>query len=521
MTQNVSDSPSRAVGDVELARAAAGGDSAAFDDLYRRHAEAAWRVAYAVTGNRDDAADAVAEAFTRVLGALSAGRLADLERVRSYLLATTRNAAIDVLRRHGSLEPLDNLPLERSGSPTAGPSDRILERLDASLVAAAFRGLPERWRSVLWLTEVEGMAPAEAARLLGVSANNAAQLAVRARAGLRQRFLQAHLRHDAPGECAFTRERLGAYVGGGLGARDVAKVDQHLAGCPACRAELDELEDLGTTLRRMAIPLPAALGALAWGHWLRSSAADSASRPLLGGLGVNRTLTGASVALLGIGVIALGILGHPDPGLASQSGRPGATPAVGSRPVVLAETAAASSAAPPPLPLSLTGASGTAGFSGGGSATPGSPAGTTTAASSGGGAASAGSSGTGPGGTSSGGGGTGVSVPPVVPTSSGPTLQLSGEISLAPAPVNLSVGAGTGSGSSAGLGVTSPAGTQSAGQPPASSTGTSSGSSTPDASVTVVAPGAGTVSATEPSQTAAPTTTSTTTTTLSGGLSLP
>jgi len=183
MAHNVSDTQTGE--DLDLARAAAAGDGSAFDELYRAHADAAWRVAFAVTGNRDDAADAVADAFTRFLAALTAGRLADLANVRAYLLTTTRNAAIDVLRRNGRLQPLDDLPQAEMGSLSAGPSDRVVDGLDAAFVSTAFLSLPERWRSVLWLTEVEGMSAADVAILMGVSANNAAQLAVRARAGLK------------------------------------------------------------------------------------------------------------------------------------------------------------------------------------------------------------------------------------------------------------------------------------------------------------------------------------------------
>src|SRR5437879_12479882 len=52
--------------DAELAARAAANHVGAFEELYRRHSGAAWRVAQAVTGNREDAADAVAGAFTRV-----------------------------------------------------------------------------------------------------------------------------------------------------------------------------------------------------------------------------------------------------------------------------------------------------------------------------------------------------------------------------------------------------------------------------------------------------------------------
>lgn len=492
--------------DAELARAAADGDRLAFDDLYRRHAGAAWRVAYAVTGNRDDAADAVADAFTRMLTALTAGRLVDLDRVRPYLLATTRNAAVDVLRRNGRLQPLDELPNEQTGSLSAGPYDRLLDGVDASFVSQAFLSLPERWRSVLWLTEVEGMAPAEAATLLGVSANNAAQLAVRARAGLRQRFLQAHIRDDAAGtagECAYTRERLGAYVGGGLAPRDIAKVDQHLAGCADCRAQLEELEDLGTTLRRVAAPLPLALGALAWKHF-RDAATDTAARKGLaglGGLGTQRAVTGASVGLLGLGIIALGILGPAGAGVAGGAPHALSGPNVGSRPIILAEDAAAAHPTATPLPLAgpglpkvaATTVSQPAGASRPAAATK--PAGTTTQPS----PKPSTPSGSSP-----------SPVPtlplPSVTTSTGPTVQLSTTLNLAPAPVTATAGAGEGNGSATGVTVTTPVTTQTVGSPPPSSGSGSSSSSTPSASVSVTTPVTGSTSVGTPAAGSTPVT---------------
>src|SRR5215212_6045458 len=76
-----------------------------FEELYRRHASAAWRVAQAVTGNAHDAADAVAEAFARVFQAVKAGRLTDPAAFRGYLMAATRNASLDTLRRAGKTRP--------------------------------------------------------------------------------------------------------------------------------------------------------------------------------------------------------------------------------------------------------------------------------------------------------------------------------------------------------------------------------------------------------------------------------
>jgi RNA polymerase sigma factor (sigma-70 family) len=261
--------------DADLVARAAGGDQGAFEELYRRHAPAAQRVAHSVTGNPDDAADAVSEAFTRLFVNLPAGSSAPLA-FRPYLMAATRNAAIDQVRRRKRVEPTDVIDLDREAAG-AGPSDRIVMGEDSDLVVQAFRDLPERWRSVLWLMEIEGVPPREAAERLGLSPNGASQLAVRARAGLRERYLQAHLRMSDRKECQFTLERLGAYVGGGLAPRDVAKVDQHLAGCESCQQARDELEELAPALRRSLIPIPLIFAGVAAGRWAQVTLASSTS----------------------------------------------------------------------------------------------------------------------------------------------------------------------------------------------------------------------------------------------------
>ncbi|HZN16505.1 MAG TPA: sigma-70 family RNA polymerase sigma factor [Acidimicrobiales bacterium] len=304
---DLTDAPS----DADLTLRATKGDSSAFEELYRRHAEAAWRVGYAVTGNPHDASDAVSEAFTRVFAALPAGRFPSEAPFRPYLLTATRNAAIDGIRRTGKLQPRELSELE-TGTAAVTPGDAVIGTLDASLVATAFLALPERWRSVLWLTEVEGLQPREIADMLGVTANGAAQLAVRARNGLREQFLQAHMRTPVKKDCRFTVDHLGAYVGGALSARDVAKVDQHLAGCDACRARQTELEDIGSTLRRIALPLPLGLAAIAAARWkLVGAIATQGWRAGTAATRAARPLALASGLMLALGIIGAAVVRPP------------------------------------------------------------------------------------------------------------------------------------------------------------------------------------------------------------------
>ena len=322
--------------DAQLAARASEGDIDAFEELYRRHVAAAWRVALAVTANPEDAADAASDAFVRVFQSLRLGRLDDGSLFRAYVVAAARNAAVDVLRRTNRLRPAETRDELDGPSDGAGPWEAMVHGVDSSLVATAFLSLPERWRSVLWLTEVEGIPPKDAADVLGVSPNGVAQLAVRARAGLRERFLQAHLRGaDVRHACRHTVDRLGAYVAGGLAPREIAKVDQHLAGCPPCRDRLTELEDLGSTLRRVALPVPVGLAALGF-KWRVAASAAEAAAPTgaaaahgIGGsalLVAHKPLVMATAALFAVGVAGVGAGARlPGSGSRGPSGGPAAT----------------------------------------------------------------------------------------------------------------------------------------------------------------------------------------------------
>ncbi|HEX8771433.1 MAG TPA: sigma-70 family RNA polymerase sigma factor, partial [Acidimicrobiales bacterium] len=267
-------------------------DGAALSELYRRHVGAAWGLAQAVTGNSDEAGDAVADAFTRLVGMLPQARPSDF---RLYLMATTRNAAIDIRRRaarvqltddDGSLEPSPN---------GDGPADAVVAGEDATLVRQALAELPERWRSVLWLTEVERLPPREVAVILGTSANNVSQVAVRARSRMRQYYVQAQVRNHAAPECDYAVNHLGAYATSTLGRGDTAKVEQHLDACEACRDRLAELRDIGVPLRRAMIALPAGLR-LAMGERLNSGRTFLESAKDLGGSSVSTPEWVASVA---------------------------------------------------------------------------------------------------------------------------------------------------------------------------------------------------------------------------------
>ncbi|HEX2699125.1 MAG TPA: sigma-70 family RNA polymerase sigma factor [Acidimicrobiales bacterium] len=237
--------------DAELVAAAADGQQSAFAELYRRHRDKAGRAAQVVASNTEDSADAVSDAFAAVFRIVRAGRFPAGADFGAYLLTATRRNAIDQVRRAArtTLHP----HLDRGESADMRPSGRVVAVESAAMMAQAFGGLSANLRTVLYFTEVLEMPLREVAAVLGITPNACAQRAVRARARLRQRYLQAHVAPSADRACRATVANLGAYVGGGLadGARE--KADAHLAACETCRHRVVELRHIGSVLRK-AVP---------------------------------------------------------------------------------------------------------------------------------------------------------------------------------------------------------------------------------------------------------------------------
>ncbi|MEO3745115.1 sigma-70 family RNA polymerase sigma factor [Plantactinospora sp. B5E13] len=265
--------------DLQLLRAVRDGDTTAYAVLYQRHATAARRLARTLDPRPSDVDELVAEAFARVLAALRAGA-GPRAAFRTYLLTTLRNVFHDETRRSRRLDLVDDLSHHDPGEPFVDPAVRGLEH---GMVARAFAALPERWRLVLWHTEVEGDTPATVARLLGVRPNTVSALAYRARERLRQNYLREHAATRTEAACRWTADRLGAYVRDRLAARDRTEVEDHLSGCRSCRLLFVELGDVNSGLG--AILVPALVGAAAVGYATAGATTGSGGTGADGGTG--------------------------------------------------------------------------------------------------------------------------------------------------------------------------------------------------------------------------------------------
>ncbi|MGC7093098.1 sigma-70 family RNA polymerase sigma factor [Amycolatopsis lurida] len=333
------------------------GEDAAFGELFELHAAAVRRLALGLASDRSEAEDITAETFFRVLQALRRGS-GPRDNVRAYLLTVARRVSWEW---HGARRDVPVSEDELTHRAGAG-ADAHARTAEHTLITRAFTSLPERWRTVLWQTEVEGEQPAVVAPHFGLSANATAALARRARQGLRAAYLQAHLSvHRGADGCRAVIEKLGGYTAGSVTGTEARRIQAHLLGCASCRATADELREVCSSLRAhsgvIVLLLPASALTL---EGLQAGGLLAGLKGLLVGSKMKVGMALASTAAAGVVGVAVGPMVDESaqpfrlglPGLAGQeliAAEPAVVPPPGSpRPPAIATGSLHNEASPLP-----------------------------------------------------------------------------------------------------------------------------------------------------------------------------
>ncbi|HSZ49133.1 MAG TPA: sigma-70 family RNA polymerase sigma factor [Streptosporangiaceae bacterium] len=237
-------SGARAPEDAKLLNLVRTGDTSAFGVLYQRHVEAVRRLARELVGSPAEADHLVAETFGLVHEVTRRGG-GPTDAFRPYVLTALRRTAA------GRQLPEPGEPFLAPG--VAGP--------DQSRIVAAFLSLPERWRAILWHTQIERETAAELAPILGGPPHGVALLDRRASEGLRQAVLRSYIAALPRPDCGPVAEKLGGYLQDTLPAADKVRVAEHVNQCIDCSALCGELVDAGVALRAQVAPV--VLGAAA------------------------------------------------------------------------------------------------------------------------------------------------------------------------------------------------------------------------------------------------------------------
>ena len=251
----------RSVSDADVLARVRHGDTGSYGILYERHFERARRLARSIVNNRSDADDVVSEAFASVLSALERGK-GPVDSFVPYLMRSVRNESYRANRRLGRRRAAGGQLDPHESGERRDPFASVDE---VAVLRTAFESLAPRLRKVLWQTEVDELSHRDIAERTGSSPRAVAMLALRARQALGGAYLHAHLgleprRGQLSPACREMRPQLAALVRNRVTPMHRARLEEHLASCPACRQAHDALSRLNDHLRGLAL-LPA--GAMA------------------------------------------------------------------------------------------------------------------------------------------------------------------------------------------------------------------------------------------------------------------
>ncbi len=197
--------PEQPVDDMTLVARVNGGDSDAFQELVSRYENKVYRLAIKLTRNETLAEEVLQEVFLRIYEKLDTFRGESALSSWIYrIAANTCFAKLNLEKRHQHADLEEAMPqaeqaLHEQQEPSLDAPDRSLLSSEAlDVISRAIERLPEDFRVVLVLRDVEGLANEEVARILDLSVPAVKSRLHRARLLLRKRLARYFDREARP-----------------------------------------------------------------------------------------------------------------------------------------------------------------------------------------------------------------------------------------------------------------------------------------------------------------------------------
>ena len=177
----------------ELIRRARSKDQQAFELLVGLKRERAFRIAFNIVGDEDDAKDIAQMAFIRLWSAIHGFN--ENSRFDPWFFKIVVNLAIDSYRKRQSgpkLVPHPDEPDEMPGAAAPGADADLMRAEVRRIFNQLAAGLAPAQRAVFTLKEIEGVATEDIAKIMGIAASTVRNHLLQARRvlqdGLKRRY---------------------------------------------------------------------------------------------------------------------------------------------------------------------------------------------------------------------------------------------------------------------------------------------------------------------------------------------
>jgi len=184
--------------ETELTRALMDGHAGAFEEFVEHFRSKIFQYSWLMCGQREDAEEVAQETLLRVFGSFS--QLREPERVRPWVFRIAKNACL-MKRRKSIFAPMQELSLDELGAGLDGeprafeigdssslPEDELLRSELRVALHRAVAELPETYRAVVLLRDLEELSTEETAQILDITSDAVKTRLHRARLALRQKL---------------------------------------------------------------------------------------------------------------------------------------------------------------------------------------------------------------------------------------------------------------------------------------------------------------------------------------------
>lgn len=179
----------------ELLTALRRGDADAFALLFETYSDKIYRLSVGLLENEAEAEGVVQDTFLRFFERLD--QFEGRSKISTWLYRVAYNASVDQLRRHKphlSMEFVDNddLPLPAVFADWSQWPERLLSEAEVTAeLDKAISALPEKYRAIFILREIEGLSTQETAQVTDLSISAVKVRLHRARLILRERLTES------------------------------------------------------------------------------------------------------------------------------------------------------------------------------------------------------------------------------------------------------------------------------------------------------------------------------------------
>ncbi|MBO9154339.1 RNA polymerase sigma factor [Chitinophaga sp. GCM10012297] len=165
--------------------------SESFISLIMPFREKLYRFALRLLGNEEDAKDIIQDAFVKVWN--NKDKMGELQNLEAWCMRITRNLALDKIKSRkyrvtDDLERAGEVPAAHHSPHQSAEKSDLMRR-----VHGAIRGLPEKYRTILQLRDIDGLSYQEIGEVLEIELGEVKVNLHRARKQVREQLQNLHV----------------------------------------------------------------------------------------------------------------------------------------------------------------------------------------------------------------------------------------------------------------------------------------------------------------------------------------